>query len=555
MRVDDRLATALQNADSISDGAVVGKWRQLVDLLAQKPDGSQSDLIAMGLERVAHLGVELSADQRLEAIKALAGRIQSPPLIQLLSRDRPDVAAATIYGAHLSDDDWSELVPELPVRARGFLRSRRDLGNKTLLALNSWAGADFRIEGAVVPAAKVETLPQTESEIGALVRRIENWRRERENADSPRLPLGDEEFSQPAEPPREIGFETDDNGTIIWVDGVPRGAVVGADIACAAYDDGPGPDAYGAAAFRQRMPLENARLRLRGSPLIDGHWRMSAAPFFDALTGRFRGYRGILRRPTIAEMPEAMADDEALRQARGESMQQVVHELRTPLGAIAGFAEIIEHQLFGEVSEGYRKLASYILADANRLLAGFDDLSVAARLDAGNFIADDGVTECRWIAGKLAERLESISEDNRIELNLGFADPVRPFAIDNALAERIFSRLVSAVMMGCSTGEVLNGRFRTEHGPKSHNSFRLDLPSKLRSCGDEELFGTDPVELDVDESAMPASPLLGLGFSLRLVRNLARKVGGDLRFQKESLLLTLPAVQDGDLDYRDFGGD
>jgi len=44
---------------------------------------------------------------------------------------------------------------------------------------------------------------------------------------------------------------------------------------------------------------------------------------------------------------------------------------------------------------------------------------------------------------------------------------------------------------------------------------------------------------------------LGLGFSLRLVRNLARNVDGDLRFQKESLLLTLPASQNLGEHYRD----
>jgi hypothetical protein len=36
---------------------------------------------------------------------------------------------------------------------------------------------------------------------------------------------------------------------------------------------------------------------------------------------------------------------------------------------------------------------------------------------------------------------------------------------------------------------------------------------------------------------------------------LARKAGGDLRFQKESLILKIPAVQDGDMDYSDTGGD
>jgi hypothetical protein len=49
--------------------------------------------------------------------------------------------------------------------------------------------------------------------------------------------------------------------------------------------------------------------------------------------------------------------------------------------------------------------------------------------------------------------------------------------------------------------------------------------------------------------------LLGLGFSLRLVRNLARNVGGSLQFQNESLLVTIPAVQDHDRDFKDQWGD
>ncbi|WP_298597136.1 histidine kinase dimerization/phospho-acceptor domain-containing protein [uncultured Sphingorhabdus sp.] len=236
-------------------------------------------------------------------------------------------------------------------------------------------------------------------------------------------------------------------------------------------------------------------------------------------------------------------------------MQQVVHELRTPLGAIAGFAEIIEQQLFGPVSNEYRQMAGAILADAQRLLAGFEDLSVASRLDAGNFEVEPGVTECRWLAKRLAERLEPVSEENRIQLNLAIADPVRAFAIDRTLSERIFSRLLSAVMMGCSEGESLNGRFKTEPGVTASNLFYLELPVKLREFSDDQLFGTDPSYNEFEQPADTSSPLLGLGFSLRLVRNLARKAGGDLRFQKESLVLSIPAVQDGDMDFRDIGGD
>lgn len=555
MRVDDRLATALQNLDVTSAGALVGQWRQLIDLLAQNPREFDGELVARGLVSAHMLGQKLSPQDRLVGVKALSGRIRSAPLIQLLSGDAPEIAAAAIHGANLSDAEWSELVPELPVRSRGFLRNRAYLGPKTQRALQIWAGADFRINGTVVRTDETPRETPPSGEIGAIVRRIEQWRKDRESGESPRLPFDDESPEFEPTRPSEINFETDDNGTIIWVEGVPRGAIVGVDIAQAAYDDGPGPDAYGAAAFRQRMPLENARMRLRGSLYVDGTWRVNASPFFDPITGRFRGYRGIFRRPTLAEMPEGTADNSELRRLQGESMQQVVHELRTPLGAIAGFAEIIEQQLFGPVTLEYRQMASAILADAHRLLAGFEDLSVAAKLDAGNFDIEPGVTECRWLANRLAERLHAISEDNQIVLNLAIADPVRPYAIDRTLAERIFSRLLSAVMMGCTNGESLNGRFKTEPGLATVNVFHLELPTKLKHCSDSQLFGTDPAVGEMDGESDMASPLLGLGFSLRLVRNLARKAGGDLRFQKESLLLTIPAVQDGDIDFRDAGGD
>lgn len=229
-----------------------------------------------------------------------------------------------------------------------------------------------------------------------------------------------------------------------------------------------------------------------------------------------------------------------------DQLQQLVHELRTPLGAIIGFSEIIEQQLFGPVSREYRHIAQDIVQDAKRLLSGFDDLAMAANIESGRYDAGSGITECNWLANRLAERLHGLSDTLSVTLNLAKADPVRPFAIDSNLAERLFSRLLSAVMIGCDTDEQLSGRFYTERGHQTVNKFTLSLPRKLAGLSEEELLGSLPAERDDNQSA----PLLGLGFSLRLVRNLARNVNGDLRFHKESLILILPASLDSGAQYR-----
>ena len=553
MRVDDRLDTALRNSDFADPGNASGQWRQLIDLLAQNPIGQSPERVATGLVKVRHLRDSVPLAERVSAIGALHGRLRSPPLVQLLASDAPAVAAAAISAARLDDAAWAELVPQLPVRARGFLRNRRDLGPLAQRALALHSGGDFVLPStaastAAQPTVSLETAapdPAPAEKVGGalpvaeVIERLERWRRDHDDGfvrpDAPQLPFVPE-LAGALPPATEIRFETDDNGTVIWVEGAPRGAIVGIDIAQPAFDNGPGPDAYGAAAFRQRMPMENARMRLRGASVVEGDWRMSASPFFDADSGRFRGFRGIMRRPTAAETGDLPIDP--VKQA--EQMQQILHELRTPLGAIVGFAEIIEQQMFGPVEQGYRMLASDILTDANQLLSGFDDLALAAQLNRGQSPFRPGTTDCNWLADRLAMRLESVSESLNVEVNLSIADPVRPFAIEPDMAERLFARLLAAIIMGCEPNETLKGRFSTQPGVIAHNRFQLTLPQRLAGQSESALLGSEPAL----NMALGGSPLLGLGFSLRLVRNLARNVGGGLHFQNETLLVTIPAVQD-----------
>lgn len=536
MRFDDRLETALRQADDGGYG-VVAKWQQLVDILAQSPREFDLDYVAAGLRKVREFMPLVPPLVREQCVRSLEGRIHSSPLVLLLSGDIPPVASAAVSGGKLSDAEWAEIIPAMPTRARGFLRNRDDLGPETRRALIIWSSADFVLP--VPPATEAANGLQ----IRDIVERIERLRSERETREAPFLPYTEEEFGDFPVRIEEIRFETDDNGTVSWIEGAPPGAVVGVDIAEPAYDDGPGPDAYGAAAFRQRMPLENARMRLCGADMIAGDWRINAAPFFDPISGRFNGYRGIFRRPTFAESAFIQTNVAP----SSDHIQQLVHELRTPLGAIIGFSEIIEQQLFGPVTEDYRLLARDILNDAERLLAGFDDLSMAAKIESGQLELGAGITDCDWLAAKLADRLHGLSDLLQVTLNLVQAHPVRPYAVDTEMAERMFSRLLSAVIIGCEAGEILDGRFRTEPGPNAINRFVLTLPRKLLEMDEAELFGSGPSSFDDASEA----PLLGLGFSLRLVRSLAQNVGGDLRFYNEALILNLPAVSTGQTGYRD----
>jgi signal transduction histidine kinase len=574
MRFDDRLSTALRQPSGSQLDADV-QWRQLVDILAQHPRHFAPADVAAGLQRTSELSDDVAEQVRVASLRSLYGRLRSPPLISLLAHQPPAICAAAIASARLSDDEWHALIPELPSRARGYLRNRRDLGPKAADMLDLWKSADFRLPPVVnlaehrgalgasilyeTPVADnppplppsnentIEVAPEPQfvtpigeapaQDIGQILSRIEQLRRQRAQLDAPYLPL-DGAFEDAVTAPDNFAFATDDGGMIINADLPQSSAIIGISIHEPAFDDIAGPDAYAAAAFQQRMPIENARMRLLAPPAIAGDWRIEAEPVFDADNGRFKGYSGIMRRPNCAE--DAVLTDAAAASRQADQLQQLLHELRTPLGAIIGFGEIIEQQLFGPVSHDYRELAVSILEDAHRLLDSFDDMSMAAHIENGMIRSLPGQTDGDWLFDRIRGRLQTLTDVRGVILNLQKAEPLRPFALDAEAVERIFTRLLSAVVLGAASQESVETRLRTIVGVRPYNLYRIDLPSRLVGASEDELMQVGQAGTESEDTG----PLLGLGFSLRLVRSLARNAGGDLRFDKDAMLLSLPALSE-----------
>ena len=534
--------------------------------------------VVFGLQRTAELGDDVPQQVRVATLRSLYGRLRSPPLLSLLAHQPPAICAAAMASARLSDEEWGALIPELPSRARGYLRNRRDLGPLAAQSLDHWKSADFRLppvvnlaehrRPVVVPIAAWPVIQDTPpvilepiaaaavsapleldtpapddnqsspQNITEILNRIEHFRRQRAQLDAPYLPLDGAFEEDAAVAPDAFSFTTDDGGVITFADLPQSSALIGIAIHEPAFDDIAGPDAYAAAAFQQRMPIDNARMRLLSPASIAGDWRIEAEPMFDVESGRFKGYFGQMRRPNCAENAVLPETDTSIH---ADQLQQILHELRTPLGAIIGFAEIIEQQLFGPVSHDYRELALSILEDARRLLDSFDDMAIAARLENGTMLAKSGQTDGIWLFDRIQGRLQTLTDVRGVVLNLQKAEPLRPFALDAAAVERIFTRLLSAIVLGTEANEIVETRLRTIVGPRPVNVYRIELPSRLLGAGEDELLNVGQAGGD---DAHHDGPLLGLGFSLRLVRSLARNAGGDLRFDKDAMLLSLPALSE-----------
>lgn len=295
-----------------------------------------------------------------------------------------------------------------------------------------------------------------------------------------------------------------------------------------------GVDGHAAGAFRRRTPFRNARMCVPGQGLAAGDWLISGLPLFDAASGRFEGYRCTARRPLRDEQPFLRAHGLVSQGLPPDSLRQLVHELRTPLTAIRGFAEMISAQLLGPVSSPYRDRAEAIIADARKLLAMFDDLDAAAKIERGAF-------EGRSVAGvEPISTLQAVVQDiapagsaYRTRLRLDLELELPNVLIDLVTLDRLFSRIVSVALSASQEGDSMDLAL---HRTGSALQFRVDRPARLAGMSVAQMFDAS---LEGSES-IDDGPPLGLSFALRLIDSMATAVGATFEILEDAFLLRLP---------------
>lgn len=560
MRFNDLMQTVL-SAGSHSGLGAVTLWRQCVDLLAQSDrhdravmsDGERAEL----LERLMALLPKLSETQRIATVVELGGRLRSPALVEFFANDRPAIAAAAMSRAKLPDAAWVEMLPRLTPTARGVLRSRRDLGMGTVQGLEAFGATDLVLTSAVaveedmllteamiVPSeaptmpgdAPAEPAEEDRSQIRNLVDRIARFTSTRRTGEPDEVPHRGDDSG-----PRAFAFETDAAGTIVWIDQGPRAALVGLALNETALEGGSGPDGHVAGAFMRRSGFQNGRYTINGG-MMAGEWRMSATPFFDPRSGRFQGYRGQARRPYLHEVASAPhAEPVSIAGLSADSIRQLVHELRTPLNAILGFAEIIEQELFGPAGHEYRDMAGKIAVDARHLLTAFDDLDLAARVSRGEGSEAPRAVDPALLVTQVSARFREQGDGAQIDIAMARGLPM--VRVDPVQGERMIQHLFRTLISVAPAGEALTGVcWYQPDGGEGRVVLAIDRPSSLTGMEEDRLL--DPGYMP--DGNWADGPLLGLGFSLRLIRSLAAGCGGGLEIDPGRFLLAVPAIAESE---------
>lgn len=581
MRFNDRQQTVVRLAASPQLAAREAAYLQLVDMLA---DGLLHDQSALTL--LADLHAEVDADLRGIAARSLSGRRIPFAVVALFGEEPLPLLSPLLKAADLAADEWRQLIPALPPPARALIAERRDLPEAARRALEAMGPAAILLdapaqstatatmqaspaaEGAgsaaarlFVPAPELNDIPSEpragaaapddapaeatpagpappdpaptdpaiadgEAQLRTLLARIQRFRDARAHTASEAAGIGSLV---------DWGWETDVYGRIVGGSGLAR-VHVGQTLTAIAVDNPRLAQALG-----RRASFRDLDVGISGARGAAQRWMLSGVPYFDARDGAFQGFRGTARAvepaATPAQPPAATGAGLFATGASAEKLATMAHEVRTPLNAILGFAQMIEGELLGPAGAEYRERAQAILEHSERLLAALDDLTDAARIARGTFETDARRLDVAQLMARMVERYRPLAARRGATVELLQPPGLPQPWTDTRVIERALSRLMSALLANMVAGEVLRLSLRGEGADWLR--IHLARPSMLLGRSAEALF--DPA-LGLSSGETADAPLLGLGFSLRLVRQLAHAVGGRFEVEPHGFVLLLPPI-------------
>jgi len=220
--------------------------------------------------------------------------------------------------------------------------------------------------------------------------------------------------------------------------------------------------------------------------------------------------------------------EEAIRagEARAALLRGVTHDVKNPLGAAAGYAQLIEDGIVGPVPPRQLEMIQRI----NRLIQTASH-TIADLLELAR---GDGELRVEYITSDLGEIVNQVVEDHRgmareRGIDLDVTAPSTPIETDPAHVRQILSNVISnaikytppggrvhasivAPKRASERGEVIGVEIRdTGHG----------IPRELHEKVFEEFFRVGNTNGDADNGN-------GNGLGLAISRRLARLLGGDI---------------------------
>ncbi|MBI4264645.1 MAG: response regulator [Acidobacteria bacterium] len=252
----------------------------------------------------------------------------------------------------------------------------------------------------------------------------------------------------------------------------------------------------------------------------------------------------------VAERTRALVSaNEALQQARLEAerangaksafLSRMSHDLRTPLNAVIGFAQLLQ---FDDLTPGQADSVEQILRGGRHLLDLINEVLDIARIEAGTLSLSPEPVAVGEVAHQAAELIRPLAAPRRITVIVEPLEDVWVRADRQRLNQILLNLLSNAVKYNRDDGTVVV-------------SARRATPDRVSLVVSDTGAGIPPEKLSLlftpfERLGAEFSGIDGTGLGLALSRGLAEAMHGELRAdsvvdQGTTLYLDLPACATG----------
>jgi signal transduction histidine kinase len=253
-------------------------------------------------------------------------------------------------------------------------------------------------------------------------------------------------------------------------------------------------------------------------------FEIHATPIFDKQRQRTGS---ILVFSDITELKRANEQMREASRLKTQLLANVSHDLRTPLGAIIGYSEMLKEGMLGNLSGEQRDASAEILDSANQLLAFVDNLIGQAQVETGRIMINERPFQVREIIEPLLSTFNYHASKKGIHLTQS-TDPTLPEKVigDIYWLRQVLFNLVNNAIKFTEQGGIHIHFFRLDEG-----AWSIEIRDTGIGIGDED---RERIFEAFERAADPqARRQAGSGLGLSIVRQLTDLMGGRIELHSE----------------------
>ncbi len=237
----------------------------------------------------------------------------------------------------------------------------------------------------------------------------------------------------------------------------------------------------------------------------------------------------ITRRKEL-EQSLALAHEKVLRASdmKTQLLANVSHDMRTPLGAILGYTEMLDADVFGKLNDEQAEATRAIAASSQRLLNFVSDLLNQAQIETGEIVLNESLFEPQRLLNGLGGEI-SLAKTQGLIINTLVGDnlPKKITGDTYWLGQIIHNLLSNAIKFTQRGGEISIRLLRS-----GDYAWKLEVEDNGKGIPQEAQAYIFESFRQVDGS-ITREAHTGSGLGLSIVNHLVRLMRGEIRLESE----------------------